>query len=54
MTWTLTGLKTYIVAAGLFGLAIYQFSTEQYQAGIQSLLAAGTTAGLRNAITQGK
>ena len=54
MTWTLTGLKTYIAAAGLLGLAIYQFSTEQYQAGFQSLLAAATAAGLRNAITQTK
>jgi len=54
MTWTLTGLKTYLAVAGLVGLAIYQFSTEQYEAGIQSLTAAAVAAGLRNAITQNK
>ena len=54
MTWTLTGLKTYIAAAGLFGLAMYQFSVGSYEAGFQSLLAAATAAGLRNAITQTK
>jgi len=52
MTWTLTGLKTYVAAAGLLGLAIYQFSLGNYEAAIQSLLAAAAAAGLRNAITQ--
>ena len=54
MTWTLTGWKTYLTAIGLLGLAIYQFSTEQYEAGIQSLLAAAAASGLRNAIAQKK
>lgn len=54
MTMTLTGLKTYIVSAGLLGLAIYQFSVGNYEAGFQSLLAAGAAAGLRNAINQRK
>lgn len=51
---TLTGLKTYIAAAGLACLAIYQFSIGNYEAGFQSLMAAAAAAGLRNAITQGK
>ena len=54
MTWTLTGLKTYIAVAGLLGLAIYQISIGSYEAAIQSFLAAATAAGLRNAITQTK
>ncbi len=54
MTPTLTGLKTYLVAAGLLGLAIYQASVGNYEAAIQSLLAAGAAAGLRNAISGNK
>ncbi len=54
MTWTLSGLKTYIAVAGLVCLAIYQFSIGNYEAGFQSLLAAGAAAGLRNAISGNK
>jgi len=54
MTWTLTGLKTYIAVAGLVGLAIYQFSQQQYDQAFQSLLAAAAAAGLRNAIAGNK
>ena len=48
----LSGYKTYLAAAGLFGLALYQFSTAQYEQGIQSFLAALTAAGLRSAIAK--
>lgn len=47
----LVGKKTYIAALGLLGLAIYQASTGEYQAAVQSVIAALAAAGLRNAIT---
>ncbi len=47
----LNGYKTYIAVAGLVGLAVYQFSIGQIEAGFQSLLAAAAAAGLRNAIS---
>ena len=47
----LSGYKTYLVAAGLFGLALYQVSQGDYQAAIQSLLAALGAVGLRSAIS---
>jgi len=47
----LSGWKTYLAAAGLFGLAIYQLSTGSYDAAWQSLLAALAAAGLRHAIS---
>lgn len=46
----LKGYKTYGAAVGLLGLAIYQLTHEQPEAGIQSLLAALAAFGLRNAI----
>jgi hypothetical protein len=46
----LQGYKTYIAAAGLVGLAIYQFSTGQLQEGVQTLLGAAAAAGLHSAI----
>jgi hypothetical protein len=46
----LTGYKTYIAAAGLFGLSIYQASQGQYDQATQSILAALAAAGLRSAI----
>jgi hypothetical protein len=49
----LSGYKTYLAAAGLLGLALYQASTRDYQAAIQSFMAALATAGLRNAISKG-
>ena len=48
----LTGYKTYIAAAGLAGLAIFQASTGDYPQAIQSLLGALTAAGLRHAIAK--
>ncbi len=46
------GYKTYMAAAGLVGLALYQASTAEYQQAVQSLLAALTAAGLRSAIAK--
>lgn len=46
------GYKTYIAAAGLFGLAIFQFSQKDYTSAYQSFLAALTAAGIRNAISK--
>jgi Tfp pilus assembly protein PilV len=54
MNLTLTGWKTYIMAIGLLGLAVYQASVGSYEAAIQSLLAAGAAAGLRNAVAGNK
>jgi hypothetical protein len=48
----LDGYKTYIAAAGLLGLAIYQASVGQIEAAIQSLLAALAAFGLRNAVAK--
>ncbi len=46
----LSGYKTYIVAAGLAGLGLFQLSTGQIPLGLQTLLSALATAGLRGAI----
>jgi len=47
----LKGMKTYFAAAGLIGLACYQFSTGQIPLGFHSLLAGLAAAGLRGAIS---
>jgi hypothetical protein len=44
------GWKTYLAAAGLAGLALYQFSIGEYATAWTTLLAALTAAGLRHAI----
>ncbi len=44
----LSKYKTYIAAAGLAGLALYQASTGDYQHAMQSFLAALAAAGLRH------
>lgn len=44
------GFRTYIAAAGLLGLALYQFSEGQYEVAAQSFLAALAAFGLRKAI----
>lgn len=46
----LTGYKTYLAAAGLLGLALYQFSQGQVELAIQSLLGAMAAFGLRQAL----
>ena len=47
---TLEGWKTYIAAAGLFGLGIYQITQGQIEAGLASLGQALGLFGLRRAI----
>lgn len=44
------GWKTYIAAAGLFGLAVYQFSLQEYTQAYQSFMAAIAAFGLKKAI----
>jgi hypothetical protein len=46
------GYKTYIAAAGLFGLSLYQVSRNQYDQAAQTFLAALAAAGLRSAIAK--
>lgn len=52
----LNGYKTYLAAAGLLGLALYQFSQGSMDTALQSLMAALAAFGLRQAIngSQGK
>jgi len=50
VNWTLAGYRTYLAAAGLLGLALYQFSSGQFEPGVQSVLAAAAAFGLRKAI----
>ncbi len=46
----LSGYRTYIAAAGLFGLGIYQISIGEIDLGIQTLLSACAAAGVRKAV----
>jgi hypothetical protein len=48
----LNGYKTYIAAAGLVGLSVFQLSTGQVAPAIQTILSALAMAGLRSAIGQ--
>ncbi len=48
----LDGWKTYIAAAGLFGLALYQFSQAQYDIAFQSLMAALAAVGVKHAVNR--
>ncbi len=50
----LSGSKTYFAAIGLFGLALFQFSTGEIPMGFQSLFSAFVAAGLRAAIAAPK
>ncbi len=45
-----SGYKTYIAAAGLVGLAVYQASTGDFAQAFQTLMSALVAAGLRSAI----
>jgi hypothetical protein len=47
------GYKTYIVAAGLCGLALYQASVGHFDQASQTFLGALAAAGLRGAIAKG-
>ncbi len=44
---SLNGSKTYIAAAGLFGLAVYQFSQNDLQHGLETLMAALAAVGIQ-------
>lgn len=46
----LEGKKTYIAAIGFVGLAIFQYWTGDYVQGSNSILAALTAFGLRQAV----
>ena len=48
----LPGYKTYFAGAGLCGLALYQFSTKDYQGASQSFLAGLAALGLRSAVAK--
>ena len=48
----LNGIKTYLAAAGLAGLALYQVSTGDYVAAYSSLMGALAAVGLRHAIAK--
>lgn len=48
----LDGRKTYLAAAGLAALAVYQFSQSQFDSAAESLLAALAAVGLRSAVAK--
>jgi hypothetical protein len=48
----LNGWKTYSAAAGLFGLAVYNFSQGDYGTGWTNLMAALAVFGVRNAMAR--
>ena len=48
----MNGYKTYIAAAGLLGMALYQFSLRQYDQATQTFLSALAAAGLRHAVSK--
>lgn len=48
----LDGWKTYIAAIGLVGLAVYNFSTGDYQTGMTNLMAALAAFGIRSAMAR--
>ncbi len=48
----ISGYKTYIAAAGLLGLAVYQASQADYASAYQSFMAALAAVGLRHAIAK--
>lgn len=48
----LSGAKSYIAAAGMAGLALYQLTQGQFDLGLQSLLAALAVLGVRHAIAK--
>jgi uncharacterized membrane protein YjjP (DUF1212 family) len=45
-----SGWRTYLAAAGLFGLALYQLSQGEFQSAVESFLAALAVFGIRRAI----
>lgn len=52
LTKVFAGKKTYVAAAGLVGLAVFQYTVGDYLGLTQSVLAALAVFGLRSALTQ--
>ncbi len=50
----LPGWKTYLAAAGLLGLALYQVTQNDFVNAFQSFMAALAAFGLKMAIERGK
>lgn len=51
MDWLFkTPWKTYLAAAGLFGLAVYQLSNKDYQHSYETFMASLALVGVRHAI----
>lgn len=48
----LAGYKTYIAAAGLFGLGVYQLSQGQFDAAVHTIMLALAAYGGRQAISR--
>ena len=48
----LDGFKTYLAGAGLFGLALYQFSTGDYASAWQSMMAALAAVSIKHAVSR--
>jgi hypothetical protein len=48
----LDGYKTYVAAAGLIGLALFQFSSGDYPAAWQSMMAGLAAFGLKHAVSR--
>jgi hypothetical protein len=48
----LNGWKTYLAAAGLVGLAVYQLSVGDYNTAWTNLMAALAVFGVRNAMAR--
>ena len=46
------GYKTYIAAAGLFGLALYHFTVGDFSNGLETIMAALAVFGVRNAMAR--
>lgn len=46
------GWKTYLAAAGLFGLALYQFSVGEMTSALESAMAALAVFGVRHAMSR--
>lgn len=48
----LDGYKTYLAAAGLFGLALYQVSVGEYTGALETFFAALAVFGVRHAMAR--
>lgn len=50
----LAGVRTYVAAAGLFGLSVSQFADANYDAAVASLMAALALVGIRAKLDDSK